>query len=75
MIFNKEDIVGLNAQLAGKSAQEIIAFFIDKMGDKITFGSSMGAEDQVITQMLSQNAKAFNIFTLDTARLFPKHTI
>lgn len=72
MIFNKEDIAGLNAQLAGKSAQEIIAFFIDKMGDKITFGSSMGAEDQVITQMLSLNAKAFNIFTLDTARLFPE---
>ena len=72
MIFNKEDIADLNAQLAGKTAQEIVAFFIDEMGDKITFGSSMGAEDQVITQMLAANGKLFNIFTLDTARLFPE---
>lgn len=72
MVFRKEDIVGLNSKLEGKTAQEIISFFIDKMDDKITFGSSMGAEDQVITQMLSQNGKPFNIFTLDTARLFPE---
>ena len=72
MIYSKDDVEGLNAQLVDKSAQEIIAFFIDNMGDKITFGSSMGAEDQVITQMLSANGKAFNIFTLDTARLFPE---
>ena len=72
MIFNKEDIADLNSQLNGKSAREIIAFFVDKMEDKVTFGSSMGAEDQVITQMLAENGQVFNIFTLDTARLFPE---
>lgn len=58
--------------LAGKSAQEIISFFIEKMGDKITFGTSLGAEDQVITHMLHSNASDFKIFTLDTGRLFPE---
>ncbi|MCK5856813.1 MAG: phosphoadenylyl-sulfate reductase [Bacteroidales bacterium] len=70
MIYSKDDIAGLNDLLEGKSAQEIIAFFIKKMGDKITFGSSLGAEDQIITQMLVETKMAFKIFTLDTARLF-----
>ena len=72
MIFSKEDVVGLNKRLRGKSAQEIIAFFVDTMGDKITFGTSMGAEDQLITQMLIETKKEVHIFTLDTARLFPE---
>ena len=72
MIFSKEDIGALNTQLQGKTAQEIIAFFIDAMGIKITFGTSLGAEDQLITQMLVVHKKPFNIFTLDTARLFPE---
>jgi len=72
MIYTKEQVSGLNAMLAGKSAQEIISFFIEKMGDKITFGTSLGAEDQVITHMLHSNASDFKIFTLDTGRLFPE---
>jgi phosphoadenosine phosphosulfate reductase len=72
MIYNKESIDALNQELKGSSAQEIIAFFIDKMGDKITFGTSLGAEDQVITQMLHTQGSSFKIFTLDTARLFPE---
>jgi len=70
MIYNKEDIAALNDLLEGKSAQEIISFFVEKMGDKITFGTSLGAEDQVITQMLAESKMSFKIFTLDTARLF-----
>ena len=72
MIFTKDDIPQLNVVLKGKSAQEIIRFFIERMGDKITFGTSLGAEDQVITQMLTECNADFNIFTLDTGRLFPE---
>jgi phosphoadenosine phosphosulfate reductase len=72
MKYTKSDIAGLNRQLAGKSAQEIVSFFLDAMQDKITFGTSLGAEDQVITHMLQQHGGDFNIFTLDTARLFPE---
>jgi len=70
MIYNKEDIAALNDLLEGKSAQEIISFFVGKMNDKITFGTSLGAEDQVITHMLVESKMDFKIFTLDTARLF-----
>ena len=72
MIYSKEDIVDLNNRLDGKTAQEIIAFFVETMGEKITFGTSMGAEDQVVTQMLMELKKEVSIFTLDTARLFPE---
>jgi len=72
MIYSKEDIVDLNNRLEGKTAQEIIAFFVETMGEKITFGTSMGAEDQVVTQMLMELKKEVSIFTLDTARLFPE---
>ncbi len=72
MIFSKNDIPALNQQLAGKNAEEIITFFIDKLGDKIVFGSSLGAEDQIITKMIANHEFAIEIFTLDTGRLFPE---
>jgi phosphoadenosine phosphosulfate reductase len=72
MIYKKEDMGLLNKELQGKSAQEIVSFFLNEMGEKITFGTSLGAEDQVITHMLSQHSSKFKIFTLDTARLFPE---
>ncbi len=70
MIYTKSDIPTLNEVLKAKDAQEIIAFFIDKLGDKLTFGTSLGAEDQVITQMIASINKEATIFTLDTGRLF-----
>ncbi len=70
MIYTKSDIPTLNEVLKDKDAQEIIAFFIDKLGDKLTFGTSLGAEDQVITQMIASINKEATIFTLDTGRLF-----
>lgn len=72
MIYNKGDITQLNEELLGKSAQEIVSFFLKEMGERITFGTSLGAEDQVITHMLHQDGSKFKIFTLDTARLFPE---
>jgi phosphoadenosine phosphosulfate reductase len=72
MKYTKSDIAELNRQLTGKSAQEIVSFFLEAMQDKITFGTSLGAEDQVITHMLQQHGGDFKIFTLDTARLFPE---
>ncbi len=70
MIYTKSDIPTLNEVLKTKDAREIIAFFIDKLGDKLTFGTSLGAEDQVITQMIASISKEATIFTLDTGRLF-----
>ncbi len=72
MKFAKENITELNKLLKGKTAIEIIAFFSDNLGDKITFGTSLGAEDQVVIQMLASIKSKVPVFTLDTGRLFPQ---
>ncbi len=72
MEFIKENIGAINDLLKGKSAIEIITYFNDNLGDKITFGTSLGAEDQVITQILASINSKVPIFTLDTGRLFPQ---
>lgn len=72
MSIIKEDLSAINKKLANKSAQEIIKYFIDEMGDKITFGTSLGAEDQVITALIAELGGNIPIFTLDTGRLFPE---
>ena len=47
-----EEIKDLNEQFRSASAQEILKYFADRFGDKIGLASSLGAEDQVLTEML-----------------------
>lgn len=60
----------LNKQLQNHSAQEIVTAILHEFGAKVTFATSMGAEDQIITSMIATKDKNANIFTLDTGRLF-----
>lgn len=69
---NKADIDGINNLLTGKSAQEVIEWFLREFEGKVAFSTSLGAEDQAITQMIAKVDKAADIFTLDTGRLFPE---
>ena len=62
----------LNKQWAGLSALEILTKALELFGNKITFATSLGAEDQVITYLLSKIDKSANIITLDTGRVFPE---
>ncbi len=50
--------------------EAILAFLLETYPERVVFSSSMGAEDQVITHMLSGLTKDPPIFTLDTGRLF-----
>jgi phosphoadenosine phosphosulfate reductase len=59
-------------QLSGKSAQDVIRFFRERFGDKLGFSSSLSAEDQVITDMISKVDPNIRVFTLDTGRMFPE---
>jgi phosphoadenosine phosphosulfate reductase len=72
MNISKENISAINSKLENKNAHEIIDFFITEMGEKITFGTSLGAEDQVITAIIAELKGNTPIFTLDTGRLFPE---
>ncbi|NOR86473.1 MAG: phosphoadenylyl-sulfate reductase [Bacteroidales bacterium] len=66
------DIPVLLEQTKGKRPQEIISLLLNKFGNKIAFSNSMGAEDQVITDMICKIDKNATIFTLDTGRTFPE---
>ena len=70
--MTKEEISTLNEALQGASPQEVLAQVLQKFGDKIALSSSLGAEDQVLTDMLMKINPKARIFTLDTGRLFPE---
>ncbi len=40
--------------------------------DQVAFSSSLGPEDQVITDVIARNNIPIRIFTIDTGRLFPE---
>lgn len=67
-----ELIDNLNKKLEGAGTQEVLKYFLDRYKGNIAFASSMGAEDQVITQMMAGIDRKAKIFTLDTGRMFPE---
>jgi phosphoadenosine phosphosulfate reductase len=69
-VLNK--ITEWNKALSNQSPEEVLTFFTDYFSNKITFASSLGMEDQIITHILSDVSKNTSIFTLDTGRLFPE---
>lgn len=62
----------LNRRFADETPENLLKYLLEEMGDKIALSSSLGPEDQVLTDMLAKTGKNFNIFTLDTGRLFPE---
>jgi phosphoadenosine phosphosulfate reductase len=68
--MNKEQIVKLQEKAKGLDAQGIIRLAYQEFGRKLVFATSLGEEDQVITDLISQVTSDIDIFTLDTGRLF-----
>jgi len=68
----KEKLARWNERFEKTSAEEVLAFFTGVFGDRICLSSSMGAEDQVLIDMVVELDPKFRIFTLDTGRLFPE---
>jgi len=62
----------LNQKLKDKPAVDVLQFFISNYKDRLGFSTSLGAEDQVITQMIAGIDPDIYIFTLDTGRMFPE---
>src|SRR5271154_5909472 len=65
-----ERIKQLSTKAGGLDAQGIIKMVFDEFSSKVTFATSLGEEDQVITDMIANTAPGIEIFTLDTGRLF-----
>ena len=70
-----ENVKELNQKLVSKSPGEIVSWALAHFGaDKVALASSLGAEDQVLTDMLFKISSAPTIFTLNTGRL-PQETL
>ena len=68
----KETIEELNKKLSNNSPENILIYFLNKYKGSIAFSTSLGAEDQALTNMIVKIDPSAEIFTLDTGRLFPE---
>ena len=61
------------AATEGLSAEEILAWAAKQFGSRAAVASSLGAEDQVLVDMIARTSLPIAIFTIDTGRL-PQET-
>ena len=52
---------------------EALRLVSEKYPDETVFSTSLGQEDQIITDTIFRNQLPIKVFTLDTGRLFPEH--
>ncbi len=64
------NIDALQAAIENKSETESLTILSKMFPGKVVFSSSLGYEDQVITDFIWKNKLDIEIFTLDTGRLF-----
>ncbi|MHA7129657.1 phosphoadenylyl-sulfate reductase [Algoriphagus namhaensis] len=62
----------LASRLEGLPTAEGLALVADLFPGQVTFSSSLGQEDQVITALIAAQNLPIQIFSLDTGRLFPE---
>lgn len=68
----QQNLSDLESRLNGLSAGEGLALIADLFPGKVVFSTSLGQEDQVITQLIASQNLPIQIFSLDTGRLFPE---
>ena len=71
-MVNQEKAQELRKLLENASSQEIVSYFMENYKEEAVFSSSLGAEGQVLTDMIATRHKDAYIITLDTGRLFPE---
>ncbi|MEO8456636.1 MAG: phosphoadenylyl-sulfate reductase, partial [Chloroflexota bacterium] len=67
--YSAADVDRLNAELGGKSAEEIVRWAGEAFGREIKFANSFGAEDVVMMDIIARISPNIRVFTLDTGRL------
>lgn len=65
----QEPVQGLGTEFEFMTAQEALAWALERFHPKIAFASSFGAEDMVVIDMLMTLNPTARVFTLDTGRL------
>ena len=70
--MNFELLEKLKEQTKEMTAFELLSYLINKESKDLAFATSLGIEDQVITEMISSLDSSIRIFVLDTGRFFPE---
>lgn len=65
-----EDLQEIKEFLNNSSVDEGLKKVVQLFPGKVKFSSSLGQEDQVLTDMIARHSMDISIFTLDTGRLF-----
>ena len=65
-----ENTAALEAALSGKTILEQLTFLAAIHPHQVSFSTSFGLEDQVITHFIFENKLPIRVFTLDTGRNF-----
>lgn len=68
--MQKKNMHDLEQRLEQLTAGEGLALIADLFPGKVVFSTSLGQEDQVITQLITSQNLPIQIFSLDTGRLF-----
>ncbi len=68
----KDQIRQWNEKLKDKGPIGVVGYFLQHFGERIVLSTSLGLEDQVLTEMVMRQNDDTEIFTLDTGRLFPE---
>lgn len=62
----------LCSQFENSSPEELLNHLLALFGNSIALASSLGLEDQALTDMIARIDRKARIFTIDTGRLFPE---
>ena len=68
-MLSQEDIL----QIEKLSPEKGLQFITVKISEGVVFSTSLGQEDQVLTDFIFKNKMPIKVFTLDTGRLFYEH--
>jgi phosphoadenosine phosphosulfate reductase len=71
--MKKEEIKALNKRFSGLDTEKVLRYFLSEFKGRIALSSSLGAEDQVLTDMVMHIDPEVRVFTLDTGRMFPEN--
>ncbi|MEX0883944.1 MAG: phosphoadenylyl-sulfate reductase [Cyclobacteriaceae bacterium] len=69
-MIETNEIKDLTQRIEHLDIAEAMGLLCDIFPEKVVFSTSLGQEDQVITQIIAANQIPIEIFTLDTGRLF-----
>lgn len=68
----ENDLEKLRAEVAGFAPEDALAWAAERFAGRAVFLTSLGAEDQVIADMIARCKLHIPFATLDTGRLFPE---